>query len=362
MVSELICPISQGDVYVPDALGFLPDYLTFTGDKPELLSQAVKTALERSDIVILLGEREKLMQSLDLPLEKKKKDKKPGSALILERDEKTLVVLPGSMEEMIPVFREEVVPVLRKKQPQQICTQWLKICGMGEREVREKIRDLLEDYENPSITVTNRTGEVDIRITARGESEKECRKASKPLVHRIKERFGKAIFAADEKKTLEEAVVDMLRDQKRTLSLAESCTGGALSARIVNVSGASEVFTHGFVTYSNRAKRKFLGVKKSTLKKCGAVSEKCAKEMAKGCRFVSGTDISLSVTGFAGPDGGTDEYPVGTVFMGCSYNDREVVREYHFSGSRSQIREQAVVQGLCLLRECMMEGVRKSGS
>ena len=126
----------------------------------------------------------------------------------------------------------------------------------------EDIQDLIGKQTNPTIAPYARTGEVHLRITAKGEDEKECKKLIKPLVRELKARFGKNIFATDEKKTLEEAVVDMLKDQGLTLALAESCTGGAVAARIVNVPGASEVFTHGYVTYSNRAKRKCLGVKK----------------------------------------------------------------------------------------------------
>ena len=130
--------------------------------------------------------------------------------------------------------------------------------------------------------------------------------------------------------------MDLLKEKELTLSLAESCTGGAIAARIVNVPGASQVFTHGFVTYSNRAKRECLGVKKSTLKTVGAVSAKCAKQMAKGGCAASGADICLSVTGLAGPDGGTSETPVGTVFMGCCCNGHTVTREYHFTGNSDQ--------------------------
>ena len=122
---------------------------------------------------------------------------------------------------------------------------------------------------------------------------------------------------ASEESALEETVVGLLKKKKMTLSLAESCTGGAVAADIVNVPGASEVFMCGYVTYTNRAKRKCLGVKKSTLKKEGAVSAKCAGQMAKGGAKAAKTDVCLSVTGLAGPGGGTEETPVGTVFMGC---------------------------------------------
>lgn len=154
-------------------------------------------------------------------------------------------------------------------------------------------------------------------------------------------------------------MVDMLKEQEMTLSLAESCTGGAIAARIVNVSGASEVFLQGMVTYSNKAKRRCLDVSKSTLKKHGAVSEECAAEMAKGGRKASKTDICLSVTGIAGPGGGTKEKPVGTVFMGCSYKGCTQVREFHFQGNRARVREQTVAHGLAFLRDCMMERADK---
>ncbi len=389
-------------------LGLSLYYQTVVGDNEERLAAVLETALERSDVVILTGglgpteddiTKEVAAKLLGLPLEedphtrelleKRMKQYKGNNAqrritknnykqalvpkgalvldnpngtapgLILEKKGKTAVLLPGPPGEMIPLFKDEVFPWLRKKQPEIILSQMVKICGIGESQVAEEIGDLIRAQSNPTIAPYAKTGEVHLRITARGGSEKECRKLIKPVVRELKERFGKNIFATDEKKTLEEAVVDMLRDQKLTLSLAESCTGGAVAARIVNVPGASEVFTHGFVTYSNRAKRKFLGVKKSTLKTCGAVSEKCAREMARGCRFVSKSDISLSVTGLAGPDGGTKECPVGTVFMGCSYNDKIVAQEFHFSGSRARIREQAAAHALALLRDCMMEGITK---
>ena len=282
----------------------------------------------------------------------------PG--LILEKDGKTAILLPGPPNELIPMFEESVFPYLRKKQPEIICSQVVKICGIGESQVAADIQDMIEAQTNPTLAPYAKTGEVHLRITAKGEDEKECKKLIKPVVRELKRRFGKNIFALEAEKTLEESVVDMLRDQGLTLALAESCTGGAIAARIVNVPGASQVFTHGFVTYSNRAKRKCLGVKKSTLKTEGAVSAKCAKEMAKGGCANSDADICLSITGLAGPDGGTKETPVGTVFMGCCYNGQTITREYHFTGNRTKIRQQAVASALVLLRECIMEGIEKN--
>ena len=154
---------------------------------------------------------------------------------------------------------------------------------------------------------------------------------------------------ASEETAIEETVVGLLKKRKMTLSLAESCTGGAVAADIVNVPGASEVFMCGYVTYTNRAKRKCLGVKKSTLKKEGAVSDKCARQMAKGGAKAAKTDVCLSVTGLAGPGGGTEETPVGTVFMGCYCAGKTTVREFHFEGDRKSIRDQAVAQALTFI-------------
>lgn len=389
-------------------LGLSVYYQTVVGDNEERMKAAIQTALDRSDVIILTGglgpteddlTKEVTAQLMGLPLvedphsrelldtymkqyEKNNSQRRitannykqaliPQGALVLdnhngtapgliiEKDQKIAILLPGPPIEMKPMFEEEVFPYLRRKQPEIIYSQIVKICSIGESQVAEEIQDLIENQTNPTIAPYAKTGEVHLRITAKAESEKECRKLIKPVVQELKVRFGKNIFATDEKKTLEEAVVDMLKDQGLTLALAESCTGGAVASRIVNVPGASEVFGHGFVTYSNRAKRKLLGVKKPTLKTYGAVSEKCAKEMAKGGCFVAKSDICLSITGIAGPDGGTEKTPVGTVFMGCCYNNKVIVREFHFTGNRLKIREQAVAHALAFLRDCMLEGVDK---
>lgn len=389
-------------------LGLSVYYQTVVGDNETRMRETIQTALDRSDIVILTGglgpteddltkevtaevmgmklvedrHSRKLMEAY---LEQYKKnnpqrkitannykqamvpkgaivlDNHNGTApgLILEKKGKTAILLPGPPGEMKPMFEESVFPYLRKKQPEIICSQVVKICGIGESQVAADIQDMIETQTNPTLAPYAKTGEVHLRITAKGEDEKSCKKLIKPVVKELQKRFGKNVFALDADKTLEESVVDLLKEKELTLSLAESCTGGAIAARIVNVPGASQVFTHGFVTYSNRAKRECLGVKKSTLKTVGAVSAKCAKQMAKGGCAASGADICLSVTGLAGPDGGTSETPVGTVFMGCCCNGHTITREYHFTGNRTKIRQQAVASALVLLRECMMGEVEE---
>ena len=390
-------------------LGLTVYYQSVVGDNEERMKAVIRTALDRSDVVILTGglgpteddlTKEVTSEVMEMPLvedahskerierymkEYKKNnsqrritsnnykqalipegalvlDNHNGTApgLILEKDGKIAILLPGPPVELKPMFTEEVYPYLRKKQPEIIYSQVVKICGIGESQVAEDIQDMIQAQTNPTIAPYAKVGEVHLRITAKASDEKEGKKLIKPVVRELKRRFGRNIFATEAEKTLEEAVVDMLRDQQLTLALAESCTGGEIAARIVNVPGASQVFTHGFVTYSNRAKRKCLGVKKATLKLEGAVSAKCAKEMAKGGCNAAEADICLSITGLAGPDGGTKETPVGTVFMGCCYNGKVVTREFHFTGNRTKIRQQATAHALAFLRECMMEGISKS--
>lgn len=152
---------------------------------------------------------------------------------------------------------------------------------------------------------------------------------------------------------LEEGVVKLLADRNLKITCAESCTGGLLSGRIINVPGVSDVYQAGFVTYSNKAKHKLLGVKKSTLKKFGAVSKQTAREMAAGAARAARADVAVAVTGIAGPDGGTPEKPVGLVYIGCSVKGKVTVKKCQFSGSRGQIRESAVAAALKLVRKCV---------
>lgn len=385
-------------------LGLSLFYQTVVGDNEDRMRAVIGTAIERSDIVILTGglgpteddiTKEVTAELMGLPLvedsrwreimlgymEQYRKnnpnrritennfkqalvpegalvlDNHNGTApgIIIEKNGKTVILLPGPPNEMKPMFEESVYPYLRKKQPEIIYSEMVKICRIGESQVADEIADLIKSQTNPTIAPYAKTGEVHLRITAKAESEKECKEMIKPIVAELQKRFGDNIFTIEENKSLEETIIDLLREQQLTLSLVESCTGGMIASRIVNVPGASDVFLNGFVTYSNESKNNLVGVKKKTLKKHGAVSKKCAKQMAKGGRLVSGTDICLSVTGIAGPDGGTEEKPVGTVFIGCSLGDRTIVKECHFNGNRARIREQTTAHALVFLRSCILD-------
>lgn len=277
----------------------------------------------------------------------------PG--LIMEAEDKTVIMLPGPPAELKPLFEEQVKPYLCAKTEGVIRSQTVKICGVGESMAESMIEDLIETQDNPTIATYAKTGEVHIRVTAGAETEKQAMKLIKPVVTELKNRFQEYIYTTKEEVTLEQACVDLLMANKLTISTMESCTGGMIAARLINVAGVSEVLKAGYVTYSNRAKRKVLGVKQSTLKKYTAVSGQVAKEMAQGVSLRTKADVTLSVTGLAGPDGGTKEKPVGLVYIGCSVKGKTKVVEYHFSGNRMKIRESAVVAALTLLRQCILE-------
>lgn len=230
----------------------------------------------------------------------------------------------------------------------------IKLIGINEAEIRTSISDLI-DNEDVKIEIKPFDAKTYIILSADADTEEAAKDLIKPVSKEIKRRFGKYIYSTKEKITLEMSVVNLLEKNELTISTAESCTGGLLAGRLINVPGVSDVYKEGFITYTNKAKRKTLGVNKSTLKKYGAVSEQTAKEMAVGAALAADTDISISVTGIAGPDGGTNEKPVGLVYVGVCIKDIVHVEEFRFSGDRANVREQTVISSLGLLRKCILE-------
>lgn len=230
----------------------------------------------------------------------------------------------------------------------------IKLIGINEAEIRTSISDLI-DNEDVKIEIKPFDAKTYIILSADADTEEAAKDLIKPVSKEIKRRFGKYIYSTKERITLEMSVVNLLEKNELTISTAESCTGGLLAGRLINVPGVSDVYKEGFITYTNKAKRKTLGVNKSTLKKYGAVSEQTAKEMALGAALAADTDISISVTGIAGPDGGTNEKPVGLVYVGVCIKDIVHVEEFRFSGDRANVREQTVISALGLLRKCILE-------
>lgn len=384
-------------------LGLSMYHQVVVGDNRERLTEVIRTALKRSDVIILTGglgpteddlTKEVCAEVMGFPLEEDAHtrerleqyfknsiykeipennwkqaiipvgaivlDNGNGTApgLILEKYGKSAILLPGPPSELYPLFMNQVFPYLQKMQPEVIRSQMIKVCGMGESQVEDKILDLIDKQGNPTIATYAKTGEVHIRVTAKAADEEEAKKLVKPVVKEIKNRLGDYVYTTREDETLEMAVVKLLQKYELTVTTAESCTGGLLAGRIVNVPGASEVFNEGFITYSNKAKRKNLDVSKSTLKKYGAVSEQTAKEMATGGVFATDSDACVAVTGIAGPDGGTEEKPVGLVYIATYMKDKVNVEKYQFKGNRAKIREQAVVKGLDLLRRSILDNYR----
>ncbi len=380
-------------------LGFSMYYQTVVGDNPGRLSETIQKALDRSDIVIITGglgptqddlTKEVLAKVLDrdLLMDQESKDKisryfkertankdmtaitdnnwkqalkiadsivvdnKNGTApgYIIEEDKNTIVLLPGPPAEMIPMFNNEIYPYLEKKQDRVFVSKMVKICGIGESRAETMIIDLIEKQDNPTIAPYSKMGQVHFRITAAADSVEEANALLEPVIEEFKIRFADNIFTIDEDETLEEVVVKLLKEKKYSLTTAESCTGGLLSGAIVNVSGISDVFNEGFITYSNQSKIKYLGVNEETINKYGVVSAETAKEMAEGAAKKTGSDTALAVTGIAGPGGGSLEKPVGLVYISSYVSGKVFVKELRLKGNRKKIREQTVVNALDYLR------------
>lgn len=285
---------------------------------------------------------------------------KVGTAcgFILELENKIIVLLPGPPSELRPMFVDTVIPYLSDKTNRMIRSKYVKIVGLGEAEVCDRIASLIANQDDPTIAPYCSLGEVLIRVTTSGSSEEECNKKLESLVEKICGYLGDYVYSIDGER-LEETVVRMLRENNKSISCAESCTGGLLSAKITSVSGASQIFNRGIVSYSNVAKMENLHVPKEVLDEHGAVSRETAQYMAEGVRKVANTDIGVSITGIAGPTGGTKEKPVGLVYIALSTEGKTVVRETRLDGDRDKIRELTCKNVLDLIRLEIMGKLEK---
>ena len=385
-------------------LGLSCYYQSVVGDNAGRLFDTIKTATERADIIILsggLGPTEddltketaaKVFEKEMYPDENSKKriqeyfakrgmtptdnnwkqamipegaivaDNDNGTApgIIMEKGGKHMILLPGPPNELIPMFEKSMVPYLKELQPGVIYSKTVKVCGIGESKAETMVSDLIDAQTNPTIATYAKTGEVHLRVTAAADTEKEAKKLIKPVVKELKYRFEDSVYTTEEEVTLEQAVVNLLRKNNLTVTTAESCTGGMVAARLVNVPGVSESLKAGYITYADKAKHKLLGVRKGLLKKKGAVSAEVAEEMAKGAAIFSEADVAIATTGIAGPDGGSEKKPVGLVYIACCVKGKVTVKECHFSGNRMKIRESTVANALILMRECILEYCREA--
>jgi nicotinamide-nucleotide amidase len=282
-----------------------------------------------------------------------------GTAMgaLLEFGDTLFATLPGVPGEMKGMFEETLEPLIEERTEGAIVSRTLHFTGLGESALAEKVQDLL-DASDPTVAPLASQGKVRLRITTRAATPEEAEEKIAPVVEEILSRLGEYHFGEDDE-TLESAVGRLLTDRGATLALAESCTGGLLAKRLTDGAGASAYFVEGLVTYANEAKERLLGVPHDLLVQHGAVSEPVARAMAQGVRESAGADYGLSITGVAGPDGGTEEKPVGLVFVGISDEKGTVAQELDLSAfrrSREAIRERSANRAFDLLRHRILGG------
>ena len=276
----------------------------------------------------------------------------PGQRL--EQGGRLLFLLPGPPGEMMPMFTEQVLPVVRERAGGTVIrTRVLRIAAMAESDVEQAVAPIYKTFTNPRTTILGAAGQVELHLVAEGRSEAEAEERIEALAAGIRRALPGRIFSEDGRE-LPDVVAGLLRERALTLALAESCTGGLLSARLTEVPGASAFLERSLVTYSNRSKIEELGVDPGLVERVGAVSEEVAAAMAAGVRRVAGTDIGVGITGIAGPDGGTPEKPVGLVFVSLDGAAGTRVRRAVFPGGRERVRYQATQVALEMLRRGLL--------
>ena len=406
MIAELICvgtELLMGQVLNTDAqyiaesiapIGVDLYRQIVVGDNPPRLTEAVQTALARADILILSGglgptdddlTKETVAQALGQTLtlyedewqkiqayfqskgrvctpnnQKQAMFPRPcillpnpnGTApgCIMEQGDKAAILLPGPPRELFPMFRDFVMPYLEARSGHRLYSREVRIFGMGESDVTNRLDALIKRQTNPTIAPYVKTSEVTLRVTATCQSVAEGEALVEPVLQEICTALGDVVYST-EGKSLPALCHAALCARRQTLSIAESCTGGLLTSAFVDLAGSSAYLIEGDVTYANEAKMRRLGVSAETLSQFGAVSAQCAKEMAEGMRNAAHTDFALATTGIAGPDGGTEEKPVGTVFVALAAKDETIVKPLRLYGDRTRIRQTAVLHALELFRK-----------
>ena len=364
-------------------LGIEVDYHTTVGDNKERLRYIIGQGLERSDLLVITGgtgptrddlSKELVAETLGLemvldqdslarieeffaqrgskvPEWEKKQDYFPQGSLvlpnpngtapgaILQKEDKYIILLPGPPSEMEPIFQEHVYPFLEKRVPTdstRMNVRVIKVIGLSEGELEEKLAHLLNSLE-PSMTLLSKHSEMHIRLIFRSSDQEKAKEKLDGAELAIREILGDMVYGTDED-TMVGLVSEGLKEYGLTLATAESCTGGMLGEVLTQVPGSSEYYLGGVISYSNDLKAGFLGVQQETLEKHGAVSKNTAMEMAKGIREKAKADLGISITGIAGPGGGSLEKPVGLVYIGLATQRGVEARKFQFHGSRDSIR------------------------
>ncbi|WP_114296127.1 competence/damage-inducible protein A [Anaerobacterium chartisolvens] len=373
-------------------------YHSVVGDNPKRLKESLTLALKRSDAVIMTGglgptqddlTKETVSELLDkrlvlheeslkkienffkgvhrtmtdnnvkqayLPegciVMKNNNGTAPGC--IIEKDGKTVIMLPGPPSEMRPMFEENVIPYFEAKSSYKLVSRFIRVFGIGESAMETEILDLIQGQANPTIAPYAKEGEVTLRVTAKCVRDEDAQQLLDPVIEEIKKRLGNTVYSTEDK-NMHQAVGELLISRGISLALAESCTGGLIASRLTEIPGISRVFNRGIVCYSNQSKIENLGVNIKTLEKHGAVSRETAVEMAQGILKTSKTDLGLSVTGIAGPEGGTAEKPVGLVYVALAHSGGVECKEFRLWGSRERIRNVTVLNALDIIRRHVLE-------
>lgn len=371
------------------------------GDNVERIASAMRSALERVDGVVCTGglgptvddvTKEAALAALDadseihqqsllvmeeyfnalgrpMPPNNRKQALLPRGALALENpngsapgfiatraDGKFIACMPGVPSEMRPMLRDGVLPWLRERFDLRdtIVTRVIHTVGIGESEIDRRIEDLFRAGENPKVAVLAHDARCDVKIMAKAASRSAAEASVAPLEREVCSRLRGHVYGFDEQ-TLAGAVLALLQPAGLRLAVAESCTGGLIGAALTSIAGASRAFVGGIIAYENATKIDLLGVEPATLESSGAVSDAVATEMAAGVRRRLNAGIGLSCTGIAGPEGGSEEKPVGLVWLGISAPGHEQTKRMQFRGSRTVIQSRATTSALGLLWNYLKE-------
>ena len=370
--------ISQG----LSALGITVHNHTVVGDNPERLADALEIARRRADIIITTGGlgptyddltkqticktfgrelelHQDILDEISRWFETKMGKKMPANNIqqamlpvnctifdnpvgtapgcAFEEGGVHVLMLPGPPFECRFMFENRAVPYLEKLTDGVIVSHEIRIFGMGESSVEEKLYETMTKLANPTLAPYAKPNEVMLRATAKADTPEAAEKLLQPLVAQVQETLGDVVYGVDVE-SLEEVVSALLKKDRLTLSAAESCTGGLIAKRITDLPGASEVFRGGIVSYTNGVKAGALGVPEAVLEESGAVSEPVARAMAEGCRRVCGSDLAVSVTGVAGPDSDDRGTEVGTVFIALASDSGTICRRFSCGKGRGRDR------------------------
>ncbi len=372
---------------------------TVVGDNPKRLETAIRAALAENDLVVTTGglgptaddvTAEVVAAVAGLPLVKDQavmdelRERYPDTsrydfssyplvprgAVIFKNDrgtapaslvylkehdhQKAILMLPGPPDEMEPLFLAVVRPFLETLSHHRFIHRYVRLFGIGESKAEERIRDLLENQREVTLAPYASLKEVIIRVSQR-LGEGDGRDLTQALVGELKDRFGPLVFETGTR-PLEVVLLDLLREKGLTVAFAESCTAGMALSTLADVAGSSAVLLGGVVTYNNEMKNRLLGVSTKILSTAGAVSGPAAAAMAEGCLDRTGADLTLSFTGIAGPGGGTEAIPAGTVWIACARaGTSTVVKRFHFTGDRNRVRTRAVYTGFDLVRRLLLD-------